>query len=368
MPPSPCPISTYGVLSAILTAHLTRDNVASYVNTNAESWLGPPFHLPLTQSLGEERPLFVPVREVVPLGSKIVERPAFSAGIDSQGDRTVQKINLKSPPLVPYFGSDGSTSTEVEVDETIKQWLRRIVQSKRSNWQRIIFPSDHRAWERNILGQICNLIDTNNNEHKHLEIAMELTFFNHIQIHPFEIPSAQVDNVYSKLLNPDFNQQRPDPGERVCPRAVNKFLTMLIMRKVQLQAEALLEHLSTLFADRKSTVETGIFAFCESFLFLLVLAQLQISVLQTGQLLHNDDNERYTKEEAQQEIREMEAELATIIIELCVFKLRKVAKRMKSEGPTADGEVNMLDQEPPSQFFDRLHKITELCGEFPSAS
>lgn len=339
------------------------------MDTNAESWLGPAFHLPLTQSLGEERPLFLPVREVVPLGLEIVNRPAFRE-IDSQAGRTVEITNLASPPLVPYFGADGSTSTEVEIDETIKQWLRRIVESKRFNWQNVIFPEDHEVWERNVLGEICSLIDTSNQEHKHLEIAMELTFFNHIQIHSFEIPSDQVDRVYSKLQNPEFNTWRPGRGDRVCPRAVNTFLAMLIMRKFRLQAEAVLEHLSILFADRKSTVETGIFAFCESFLFLLVLAQLQNSVLQTAEMFHDheDPEKRYTKEEARREIKHMENELATIIVELCVFKIRKVAKRMKSEGPTSGGEVNMLEQEPPSRFFDRLHKVTHLCSKLLNES
>jgi hypothetical protein len=313
--------------------------------------------------MGEERPLYILVREVPPEISKIAMRPVM----DRQTGQIVQITNLASPPLVPYFGSNESTSTEVEVGETIVLWLRRIVKSKRSNWQNVIFPKASQVWERNILAQICPLIATSNKEHKHLEIAMELTFYTHIKIHSFEIPSDQVNNIYSRLQDSDFNSRRPGPGERVCPRAVNTFLSMLIMPNFRLQAEALLKHLSSLFADRNSTVEIGIIAFCESFLFLVALAQLQISVLQTGMLLHNYED-RYTVDEAKQEIKKMEDELARIIIELCVFKFRKVAKRMILEGSMVAGEVNMLDEEPLSRFFDRLHKITELCGKLSSRS
>ena len=352
------------LLPDILTAHLEFKKVCSFINTNAEMYRGPTFHLPLTQFLGQRGPLWIPVREIAPLGSKLIQSRQFTIN----DERIVETLDLDSLPVVPYWPPKRTKEEIAQIEQTLMQWLRGIAHTERSDWQGYVFPRkkvDVYLWERNILGQICYLLDPSKPEHEQLEAAMELTFFNYIQIHAFVVPPDQFKYVYNKLQNPAFSGHRPAPNDEVCSRAVNAFLAMLTMHKFKLLAAGTLEHLNFLFADRKSTVEIGVLAFCESFLFLLVLAQLQKSVLENTMMEQDDEATNFSKDDAVREIKRMEDELAIVIIELCVFKLRKVAKKLKAEERGAEGDdIDMGTQRTTSQFFDRLHKITVLCGKF----
>lgn len=356
------------LLPDIITAPLEYTKVCVFINSSALYYRGERFHLPVTQFLGE-RELWIPVREVEPSGLELMRRQAFRISTD-QPERIVRPIDLKNLPVIPYWSAEREQDEVTQINETLEAWLRAIALKEKSGWQNHVFPrlgKDVYLWERHVMGQMCRLLDPSDPAHAKLEVAMELTFCNHLVIHSFAVPNDQLKYVSSKMHHPDFKDMTPAPKQEISARAVNMFLSMLIMRKMRLQAGVVLEHLSLLFADRKSTIELGVLTFCESFLFLLVLAQLQISVLQRAINKANDGDTSFSMQDAREEIQRMENELATVIIELCVFKLRKVSKKMKAEGRPleAGGDVDMDAHEASaSRFFDRLHKITELSGKF----
>jgi hypothetical protein len=356
------------LLPDIITAKLEYAKVCVFINSSALYYRGERFHLPLTQFLGE-RELWIPVREVEPSGLELMRRQAFTISTD-EAERIVQPVDLKDLPVIPCWPPERQEDEVTQINETLEAWLSAIALKERSGWQNHVFPrldNDVYLWERHIMGQMCLLLDPSDPGHAKLEVAMELTFCNHLVIHSFAVPNEHLKYVFGKMHNAAFKDVEPDPEQELGARAVNKFLAMLIMRKIRLQAGAVLEHLSLLFADRKSTVELGVLTFCESFLFLLVLAQLQRSVLEHAISMRIAGDTSFSMQEAREEIQRMENELATVIIELCVFKLRKVSKRVKAEGRPleAGGDVDMGAQDSSaSRFFDRLHKITELCGKF----
>lgn len=336
------------------------------MGTNAESYVSgqEPFHLPLTQFLdeGEHRHLWLQVREVEPLGDRMLRRPGFSV-VGTQEGPMVQVVERQSPPLIPFVNAE-PLQVEEQVSKTLELWLRRFLDEKGSNWQWYVFPRPvDQAWERNVLGQICRLIDTENEAHATLEIAMELTFFNHLLTHSFAVPDEHIEWLYTqKLQHPEYKNRRPFNIE-VCPRAVNTYLKMIVLHKVELQAEVTLEHINKLFASRDDSMLTGTLAFCESLLFLMVLAQLQRSVLERATMDSGVFEDNITVQDAKQLIKVMEDELATPVVELCVFKLRKVSKKRKatlSVATTPDPEATT--QEAATRIFDNLHRITELSG------
>lgn len=353
----------------ILIKHLEFDKVYAFMGTNAEKYLPgqEPFHLPLTQFLGEgeHRYLWLQVREVEPLGQKLLRRPGFSV-VNTQDGPMVQTVEQQSPPLIPYINAD-QRKVEEQVSRTLELWLRRFLDEDGSNWQWYVFPkAEEQAWERSVLGQICRLLDPENEAHAKLEVAMELTFFNRLLTHSFAVPDEHIEWLYTKKLqHPQFRNRVPvNVDVEVCPRAVNTFLAMIVLHKVEIQAEATLEHINQLFASRDDSVLTGTLAFCESLLFMMVLAQLQRSVLERAKLDSSVYETTITIKEAKRLIKVMEDELATPIIELCVFKLRKVLKKRKSAISMAvtEGLEDATDQ-AALQFFNNLRKITELCGK-----
>lgn len=352
----------------ILTEHLEFKKVYAFMGTNAVNYvLGQsPFHLPLTQFLGEgaQRYLWLQVREVEPSGDKLLRRPGFLV-VGTPAGPVVQAVEQESPPVIPFHGGDRQ-KLEEQVSETLELWLRRFLDEKGSNWHWYAFPKgEEQAWERNILGQICDLLDPKVEEHKKLEVAMELTFFTHLMIHSFAVPEEWVKWLYTqKLQHPLYKDRKLANNVEVVPRAVNTYLAMLVLNKVKLQAESTLEHINKLFASRDDSILTGTLAFCESHLFLMILAQLQKSVLQRAKLDSGVYDTIITVQEAKRQIKVMEDELATPVVELCVFKLRKISKKRKPTGsvPVIEELESAADQ-AGIRFFNNVRRITELCGK-----
>lgn len=314
-----------------------------------------PFHIPLTQFLEEveQKYLWLQVREVKPAGPMVLA------------------AKHQSPPLIPYVVAERE-QVEEQVSENLELWLQRFLDDRGSDWQWYVFPKlVEQAWERNILGQICYLLNPSNIEHKTLQVAMELTLFNHLLTHSFTVPDGHIEWLYNKKLQHPHYKNHTPLGVEVCPGAVNAFLAMIILHKVEVQAKLTLEHIDEPFVSRDDSMLTGTLVFCESFLFVMVLAQLQNSVLEHAKMDSNVYETTISIEEAKQLMKTMEDELATPVIELCVFKLRKVFKKRKSEASApSNRELESSTDESMTRFFDNLHKITESCGKlsFISAS
>jgi hypothetical protein len=355
------------LLPAIFTKQLEFKKVSAFMGTNAVDYLPGQgaFHLPLTQFLGEGAPryLWLQVREVEPSGDKLLRRPGFLV-VGTQTGPVMQKVEQASPPVIPVSSNEPRTA-EQQISETLELWLRRFLDEKGSNWHWYAFPKDkEQAWERNILGQICDLLDPNNEEHAKLEVAMELTFFNHLLTHSFAVPREHIEWLYTKKLqHPLFKDRPPADNVEVVPRAVNTYLAMIVLHKVKLLAESTLEHINKLFSSRDDSLLTGTLAFCESHLFMMVLAQLQKSILQRAKL-DGVYETSITVQDAKRLIKEMEDELATPIVELCVFKLRKISKKRKPAGavPLVEDPAATTDQ-AAIRFFNNVRRLTELCSK-----
>jgi hypothetical protein len=117
----------------VWTTYLTTDKVRHIIETNAVHWLSAPFHLPLTQFLGKQGLLYLPVREVEPLGSILVQRPAFPVAND-QEKHMVQLIHLENPPVVPYFESGRAQDAGAQASEILELWLREFAETEYSGW------------------------------------------------------------------------------------------------------------------------------------------------------------------------------------------------------------------------------------------
>ena len=361
------------LLPSILTTPLEFERVLTFISTHTESYLPgqSAFHLPLTQYLdtGEEEAepqqkyLWLQVREAEPLGPKLLRKRAFS-GVDTEAGPVCQEVELEAPVLVPYIQPGKHQELEKDVNDIFKRWLLQFLE-RDSRWEWYVFPrGKEHAWQRNVLGQICRLLNPEYTEHADLEVAMELTFFVHLLTHSFVVPEEQIKWLYTqKLQHPQFRNRVPADGVTVAPRPVNMYLGMIVLNKVRLQANATLEHLNKLFASRDDSILVCTLAFCESFLFLMVLAQLQRSVMEHAILGKEVYDEAITVQEAKRLITEMEDELATPIIELCVYKLRKISKKRKAPASMAIPEDGVAEADRmPTRFFDNLRAITEQSG------
>jgi hypothetical protein len=193
--------------------------VYARMGTNAKKDLHAqrPFHTPLTQfsGEGEQKYPWLQVREVEPVG------------------RMVLAVTHQSPPLVPYVSAERE-QVEERCIENLELWLKEFLDKSGSDWQWYIFPKlVEQAWERNILGQICYLLKPSNEEHKKLQVAIKLTLFNRLLTHSFTVPDEHIDWRYAeKLQHPNYENHTP-LGVEVCPGALNAFLAMIVLRKVE---------------------------------------------------------------------------------------------------------------------------------------
>lgn len=366
------------LLPLILTGSLQVEKVRDFIGTHAERYLPgqDPFHLPLTQYLdtgeGEEEPeqrqryLWLQVREAEPLGPKLHRKGAFSV-VNTEAGPVDQEVEREAPVLIPLIPPGKQQEVDKDVSDILELWLRQFLDERDSRWEWYVFPrGKEQAWQRNVLGQICRLLDPKNTEHATLEIAMELTFFNHLLTHAFVVPDEHIKWLYTqKLQHPQFKNRIPAGGVTVAPRPVNMYLSMIVLNKVRLQAVATLEHINKLFESRDDSALVGTLAFCESFLLLMVLAQLQRSVLEHARLGKDVYDETITIEDAKRLINEMEDELATPIVELCVFKLRKISKKRKASSSSSMAIPEDVEAETDgtaTRFFDNLRVITEQSG------
>jgi hypothetical protein len=139
--------------------YLQRDRVYACAGSNAMKDLHDqrPFHISLSRfpEAEEQKYLWLQAQEVEPM---------------------FLVANHQNPPLYPYLVAERQ-QLEEHFSENLELWLQRFFDCRGSDWQRYVFPNlEDQAWNRQILGQICNLYDPSKTEHENPPIALRLSF------------------------------------------------------------------------------------------------------------------------------------------------------------------------------------------------
>jgi hypothetical protein len=333
----------------VLRTDLEYQRVYDLFNVNAEVWRGRPFDISINQDLGGPHPklLDIRVREAVLLGNKLLCRP-----MQVVNGETVQTIIQESPPILPYYQKHPLECLRIRDD--ILNWLDEVAEKKSEDFHWYWYSEEEEdVWERSILGEICKFFNASSNSQ--VGNALLMTALVYIMIHSYTIPEEQAEELYMKLSDKSFHRKPVGP---VCPRAINKFVAMLLLPKlIEVSGKVLVDLKEQLIDPRRSW--DGLKAsrevtFSVAYLAIMVIGHFQNTILQYCDLDEVLDEHTVSREEAEREIRLLE-ELGHLITELAVVRLRKDRPRPGSSA------ANEYDIEPGS-FFDLVRRATQESG------
>jgi hypothetical protein len=223
-------------------------------------------------------------------------------------------VQLTNPPVVPLW------IDPLLMHVNIDCWLDRMIGDPHAGWQSHWFPEPSQAWQLEVLSVICQqyqCYEPAYNEvaklaHQTLRWALKLSVLNYVMGHAFLVPESDINFLFSHLKNPLFKGQLP--SKKVCPRAANKFVKMMVCPMMRLLTKETLSGLHELFrADEpQTTIWDGTFAVV--FLLLMVISSTQRSLFQRADVCAAKKESSYSRTDAVSEADAMDSKLVAHII------------------------------------------------------
>ncbi|RMZ87505.1 hypothetical protein DV736_g5265, partial [Chaetothyriales sp. CBS 134916] len=348
--PSPTPI---------LRERYSRHTVSRCTNDHAWWYLDrPEFILKLDLDLPGSL-LEVPVKEVDVVDPSYQELHAWKT--NTQGEVPVmEKTSVWTPPLVLYLTDkvEGKRSIFNQLAICMNRVFAikeddPIIKPNQAHWPWPCFDSDDNDWEAHIVIAIFEYWRKDIPSHKVLGKAHTVLFFNYVLDHMWQVKG---DGLTEMLVNLQ-NKQGYDPSKKVSPDTVNSFLKSLVfdwaLECIRDILKELQDLLHTMALGRETSTAMSDLAFCLSFMTLVTLSQTQSRLLLLTTYNKREIGIDLPRAEADRLIVEMEREVATYIIHLHEFALKR--RKIAAASP------NSIDAaERHAASFGLMHKVQEL--------
>lgn len=277
---------------------------------------------------------------------------------------------MLSPPVVPIWVDPRMMQISVDC------WLDKMIGDTRTRWQEHCFPNEEHAWQLRILEAICEHYRvqdsiyqgaTASNSFQTLRWALKLLVLNYVMGHAFYVPPSDTQLLFRGLHNTHFKNLPAQ--ERVCPRAANKVVKMMVLPVMRLLAQMTLRSLHDLFRSKEPHAAIWDNAFAAVFLCLVVLNSTQRSLFQRASAANMRQDGSFTMRDAEAEAQTIETELIQHLMGMFHCKFQTQSSRRSYNPLAREGKARV---EPVSEFAARVKYLTETCcklnNSFPSLS
>ena len=335
----------------MLASRLERKYVDSFIQHKGWTCRDKPrFAIPLEIGLGP--PLFVPVREFLPVGD--LHRPAYLP-VDNGKHSTAVPISMYDLPVV--ISCDKEEEAANHIRHSLLKWFQQTIDcTHESDWAWHWFNKRSDAFAGSVMKLICEYFMTSINQHRILKEALALSFFNYIFIYSFNIPEDHVD-----ILQQRIEARIPERTEYISPSIINLYIKMLMLPPLRDVVKRTLKGLEQLLLDQQNgRLWRRDLIFCVSFIVLAYLGRTQVSVIQYASQPVRDRSKSLSPYAAEQQVLEMEREIADLIIKYHSQFLTPSPRRKASSTVATEAEQ---DAEEHAQSFKLMEKIRKLRDE-----
>lgn len=335
----------------VLASRLERKYVDSFIQHKGWTCRDKPrFAIPLDIGLGP--PLFVPVREFLPVGD--LNRPAYLP-IDNGKQSTAVPITMYDLPVV--ISCDKEEEAANHIRHSLLKWFHATIDcTHESDWAWHWFNKRSDAFAGSVMKLICEYFQANIPQHRLLKEGLALSFFNYIFIYSFNIPDDHVATLQQRV-----ETQIPQDAEYISPSIINLYIKMLMLPPLRDVVKRTLKGLELLLLEQQNTRQwRRDIVFCVSFIVLAYLGRTQVSVLQFANQPARDSSKILTHQAATQQVLEMEREVADLIIKYHQQFLTPSPRRKASSAVATEAEQRC---EEHAKQFDLMGKIKKLKTE-----
>lgn len=318
------------------------------MNQNAEYWRGEPFPLPLTLKVGE--PLWVMVREVEPSSRILLDIYGFTPRSD-QPSETPRIVSLQSPPILPFYDGQKDQQAFNDIRMSVLTWCDSMsvpTDDTDLDWGWILFQKDHEDSERHLFYQILAQVHgltPGSQESELLRTLLRLLFFNYVMSTAFLVPDDKIEPLYKRLIDPGFHARQLIEGELVCPRAVNKFLKMLLLPVLKELTQNALTGIESVITSR--TKHKPELTISLTFLMLTIAGRTEDSISQIMLATTGLGESSLNQKDAEESIFALDWGLSDVVIELNTYALQSRFKlrddQLKQENPLMKSFSSILE-------------------------
>lgn len=334
----------------VLASRLERRYVDSFIQHKGWTCRDKPrFAVPLDIGLGP--PLLVPVREFLPIGD--LNRPAYLP-IGSGKDSTAVPITMYDLPVV--ISCDKEEEAANHIRHSLLKWFQQTIDcTHEGDWAWHWFSRTTDTFAGGVMKLICEYFRTDLFQHRLLKEALALSFFNYIFIYSFNVPEDHV-----LMLQKRLETEIPADAQYISPSIINLYIKMLMLPPLRDVVKRTLKGLEVLLLDQQNArIWRRDLTFCVSFIVLAYLGRTQVSVVQFANQPSRDNNKVLTHQAATAQVKEMEVEMADLIINYHKQFLTPSPRRKASSTLASESELASEEHAQNFQLMDKIKKLKE---------
>jgi hypothetical protein len=263
---------------------------------------------------------------------------------------------LANPPVVPLW------IDPLLMHVNIDCWLDRMIGDPGAGWQSHWFPDRSQIWQSKILWRICRHYQWHEPTcdaveeiaQQTLRWALKMSVLSYVMSHAFLVPENDNEFLFRQLNNPFFKGKFPP--RRVCSRAANKFVKMMVLPMLRLATQRTLSGLHQLFRPSEPCISIWDSSFAVVFLCLMVVGSAQRSLFQRAVICAANEASSYSRADAASEAEMMYSELAKYIIGMFHDSFHTSSSK---KGFNPFGNDGMKERECLSAFAMDVRTTTE---------
>jgi len=267
--------------------------------------------------------------------------------------------------LPVVISCDREEETANHIHHSLRKWFEQTIDSTHEgDWAWCWFNKGSDAFAGNVMKLICEYFKSNIVQHRILEEALALSFFNYMFIYSFTVPDEHVT-----ILQQRMEVQIPKDAEYISPSIINLYLKMLMLPSLRDVVQRTLEGLELLLLDQPN-VRTWRrdLIFCVAFIVLAYLGRTQVSVLQFANQPARDSSEVLTHQAATQQVLKMEQEICDVIIRYHEQFHTPSTRRKVSNAVATQAEHLCEDHAVQFGLMDKIRKLkTEHMKSAPKS-
>lgn len=257
--------------------------------------------------------------------------------------------------LPVVISCDKESEAANHIRNSLRQWYHATIDcTHEGGWAWNWFNDKSEPFAGSIMKVICEYFRSNFAQHRLLRDALALSFFNYIFIYSFNVPDDHVNHIRHKM-----EAVIPEDAQYVSPSIINLYVKMLMLPPLRDVVKKTLKGLELLLLDQQNvrTWRRDII-FCVGFIVLAYLGRTQISIIQFANQPSNDGGPTIlTHEAAEQQVFEMERELADLIIKYQEQFLTPSPRRKSS---TVAANLAEQSSEEHARDFGLMNKIKAI--------